>query len=52
MALPLPLAPCLPACLQKKEIEAEDTWLLGGKKGGKGKGKAKKGAWLLVGVEH
>jgi hypothetical protein len=30
---------CLPACLQKKEIDSEDTWLLGAKKGGKGKGK-------------
>ena len=33
--------PCL--CVQKKPIDEDDVWLLGGKKGGKGKGKAKKG---------
>lgn len=29
--------------LQKKGIDEDDAWLLGGKKGGKGKAKAKKG---------
>lgn len=32
--------------LQKKGIDEDDVWLLGGKKGGKGKGKAKKGEGL------